>query len=141
MTESNHTKPDKPKQVIVYPYYLTCPIFYHNFIWSIIYKNIESLCYTSETNIVSQLSECCAKSLQSCLFPTLWTIAITFMLIYERVPFYVVLFLTLTFIYLATPGLTCGTWDFQSSLQHVGSLVAAYRLLLQHVGSSFLTGD
>ena len=26
-----------------------------------------------------------------------------------------------TFVYLATPHLSCGTWDLQSSLQHVGS--------------------
>lgn len=29
------------------------------------------------------------------------------------------------FIYLAVPGLSCGTWDVQSSLQHAGSLVEA----------------
>ena len=29
------------------------------------------------------------------------------------------------FIYLAVPGLSCGTRDVQFSLQHVGSLVAA----------------
>ena len=27
------------------------PIFYYNFVWSIIYKNIKSLCCTAETNI------------------------------------------------------------------------------------------
>ena len=32
----------------------------------------------------------------------------------------------LLFIYLAVLGLSCGTWDLQSSLQHVGSLVPAF---------------
>ena len=31
------------------------PLFCNNFKWNIIYKNIESLCYTPETNIVNQL--------------------------------------------------------------------------------------
>ena len=31
------------------------PLFWNNFKWSIIYKTIESLCYTSDTNIVNQL--------------------------------------------------------------------------------------
>ena len=31
------------------------PIFYNNFKWNIIYKNIESLCCIPETNIVNQL--------------------------------------------------------------------------------------
>ena len=30
------------------------------------------------------------------------------------------------FMYLAMLGLSCGTWDLQSSLQHVGSLVPAF---------------
>ena len=33
-------------------------------------------------------------------------------------------------IYLAAPGLSCGRWALQSSLQHVGSLVMAYELLV-----------
>ena len=28
---------------------------YNNFVWSIIYQNIKLLCFTPETNIVSQL--------------------------------------------------------------------------------------
>ena len=32
----------------------------------------------------------------------------------------------LLFIYLAVLGLSCGTWDLQSSSQHVGSLVPAF---------------
>ena len=31
------------------------PLFSSNFKWSIIYKNIESLCHTPETNTVNQL--------------------------------------------------------------------------------------
>ena len=37
-------------------------------------------------------------------------------------------------IYLFAPGLSCGTWDLQSLLQHVGSLIV-------HVVSSSLTRD
>ena len=32
------------------------PISYNNFKWSIIYKNIESLCYIPETNIILYIS-------------------------------------------------------------------------------------
>ena len=32
----------------------------------------------------------------------------------------------LLFIYFTVLGLSCGTWDLQSSLQHVGSLVPAF---------------
>ena len=28
-------------------------------------------------------------------------------------------------VYLAVPGLSCGTWDLRSSLEHAGSLVVA----------------
>ena len=38
---------------------------------------------------------------------------------------YNVHFLKYLFIYLSVPGLGCKMWDLQSSLQHVGSLVAA----------------
>ena len=41
------------------------------------------------------------------------------------------------FIYLAVPGLICGTWDLQSWLQHVGSLVAVCRLLVEACGILF----
>ena len=34
------------------------------------------------------------------------------------------------FMYLAVLGLSCGTWDLQSSLQHVGSLVPEFELLV-----------
>ena len=32
------------------------PLFYNNFKWSIIYKNIESLCCTPETNKILQIN-------------------------------------------------------------------------------------
>ena len=32
-------------------------------------------------------------------------------------------------IYLAAPGLCCGTWDIRSLMQHVGSLAVARELL------------
>lgn len=35
---------------------------------------------------------------------------------------------------LAVPGLICGTWDLQSWFQHVGSLVAVCRLLVEACG-------
>ena len=37
-------------------------------------------------------------------------------------------------IYLATPGLSCGTWDLQSSLWHAESLVVACKLLVRTYG-------
>ena len=43
-------------------------------------------------------------------------------------------FLLFLFIYLAVPGLICGTWDLQSWFQHVGSLVAVCRLLVEACG-------
>ena len=33
-------------------------------------------------------------------------------------------------LYLAVPGLSCSTWDLQSSLWHLGSLVVAFELLV-----------
>ena len=38
------------------------------------------------------------------------------------------------FIHLAVPGLSCGTQDLPSSLQHVGSLVVACKLLVAACG-------
>lgn len=38
------------------------------------------------------------------------------------------------FIHLAAPGLSCSTWDFQSSLQHTGALVAVCELLAVECG-------
>ena len=53
--------------------------------------------------------------------------------------------LFLIFIYLATPGLICSTWDLQSSFQLVGSLAAEcryiYIYILPHMGSTSLTRD
>lgn len=40
-------------------------------------------------------------------------------------------------IYLAVPGLSCSTWDFQSSLQHSGALVAACELFVVECGLWF----
>ena len=44
------------------------------------------------------------------------------------------LFQKMFFIYLAGPGLSCSTWDHQSSMRHAGSLVAAYELLVAACG-------
>ena len=38
------------------------------------------------------------------------------------------------FVYLAVPALSCGTQDLQSSLQHVGCLVVACKLLAAACG-------
>ena len=43
-------------------------------------------------------------------------------------------FLVFSFIYLAESGLGSGTWDLPSSLQHMGSLVAACELLVVECG-------
>ena len=43
-------------------------------------------------------------------------------------------------VYLTVPGLSCGMWDFQSLLPHVGSLVAACELFLAACGIQFPDG-
>ena len=42
--------------------------------------------------------------------------------------FFVLFCFFLMFIYLALPGLSCGTWDLQSSLQHAGFSVEFCKL-------------
>ena len=50
--------------------------------------------------------------------------------IWGRVFFLIIIFL----IYLAVPGLSCGTLDLLSSLWHAGSLVVACKLLVAACG-------
>ena len=45
------------------------------------------------------------------------------------------------FIYLAVLGLSCGMQDLQSSLQHEGSLVVEYKLLVAAGGTQFPDQD
>ena len=47
----------------------------------------------------------------------------------------------LVFIYLAVLGLSCGMQDLQSSLQHEGSLVVEYKLLVAAGGTQFPDQD
>jgi len=44
--------------------------------------------------------------------------------------------LFLIFMYLAVPGLSCSTWDLQSSLWHLESLVVACGILFPDWGSN-----
>ena len=78
-----------------------------------------------------QDSSCGALGMLINLFMPVSTLSVYYTFLSHAYLFYIF------FLYLAVPGLSCGTQDLQSSLQHVGCLVVTCKLLAVACGIQF----